>query len=81
MWNGSVIERAAIAAVLGLCSLGFYSEGAVAQTDAARPETKRDQAATPPAPPSCSFQTPCIENPVTGQRYQVDAAGKMTTIN
>lgn len=61
--------------------LALYSLGAFAQANTPPPENKQTPAATLPFPPSCSFQTPCIENPVTGQRYQVDAAGTMTTID
>ena len=76
MWNSNAIGRAAFATALSL-----YSLGAFAQSNSPSPENKQDPAATPPDPPSCSFQIPCIENPVTGQRYQVDAAGKMPTID
>jgi hypothetical protein len=34
----------------------------------------------PSEPPSCSAQTPCVEDPATGKLYQFDASGKTRII-
>jgi len=74
-----IAKYSAIMAVLSL-----YSLSAFAQSQASRPESKAEDFATSAStasdPPICSIQTPCIEDPVTGKRYQFDSSGKMTII-
>lgn len=76
-------RQAALVAVLSLYPLYAFAQSKTTQFENKPTASAGSPAATSPIPsdpPVCSLQTPCIEDPATGKRYQFDVSGKMTVI-
>ena len=84
-WSGPyglITKQIALGAMLSLYPLCAFAQSKTIQPEIKleSPASPASASAIPSAPPNCSLQTPCIEDPVSGKRYQFDAYGKMIVI-